>query len=146
MVVEVYRDNKKDWAEMTNEILKLAIKYQAALMVETNSMGTVIYENLKKSYQNTHPFVTSNQSKRDIIESLILGFNDGSIKIPSIELLPELHHELEVFEMTYNPQSRSVKYAARPPFHDDLIMALAIANWNRLQNKSYGSYAVMGTR
>jgi hypothetical protein len=48
--------------------------------------------------------------------------------------------------MTYNPQSRSVKYAARPPFHDDIVIALCIANWNRLQNKNYGAYAVTGGR
>jgi hypothetical protein len=143
-VVDIYRDNQKDWETMQNEIISRAKKYNATVMIETNSMGTVIFEQIKRQYQNTHPFVTSSQSKRDIIESLILGFNEEQVKIPTIELYPELHRELEVFEMTYNPQSRSVKYAARPPFHDDLVISLAIANWNRLQNKSLGSYAVMG--
>ena len=145
-VIDIYRDNQKDWDLMQDNILQLTRKWSATLMVETNSMGTVIFESLKKRWPDTHPFVTSNQSKKDIIESLILAFNEESVKIPDLELAPELHQELEVFEMSYNPKTRTVKYAARPPFHDDIVMALSIANWNRIQNKSLGSYAVMGSR
>mgnify|MGYP005994085445 CR=1 FL=1 len=145
-VIDIYRENQKDWEHMTNEVLLRVKKWNATLLVETNSMGTVIFENLKKAWQNTLPFTTSNSSKRDIVESVVLAFNEGSISIPSIELMPELHSELEVFEMTYNPKTRNVRYAARDPFHDDLVMALCIANWNRLQNQSIGSYAVMGRR
>ena len=145
-VVEIYRDNHKEWDDMSTKIIQLAQRYNATLMVETNSMGSVVLEGIRKRYQDAHGFNTSNQSKRDIVESLILGFNDGSVKIPSAELYPELHRELEVFEMTYNPQTRSVKYAARPPFHDDIVIALCIANWNRLQNKTYGQYVVQGKR
>jgi len=145
-VVEIYRDNHKEWDDMSTKIIQLAQRYNATLMVETNSMGSVVLEGIRKRYQDAHGFNTSNQSKRDIVESLILGFNDGSVKIPSAELYPELHRELEVFEMSYNPQTRSVKYAARPPFHDDIVIALCIANWNRLQNKTYGQYVVQGKR
>ena len=143
-VVEVYRDNHKEWEDMSTKIIQLAQKYNATLMIETNSMGTVVLEGIRKRYQDAHGFTTSNQSKRDIVESLIMGFNDGTVKIPSAELYSELHRELEVFEMTYNPQTRSIKYAARPPFHDDIVIALCISNWNRLQNKTMGTYAVMG--
>ena len=143
-VIEIYRDNQKDWDVMQSNILMLARKYNGTIMIETNSMGTVIFESIKKQYQDTHPFVTSNSSKKDIVESLILAFNENQIRIPDANLFPELHHELEVFEMSYNPTTRNVKYAARTPFHDDMVIALCISNWNRIQNKSYGSYAVMG--
>jgi phage FluMu gp28-like protein len=143
-VIEIYRDNQKDWDLMQSQIIALARKYAATIMIETNSMGTVIYETIKKQYQDTHPFNTSMKSKNEIVESLILAFNDNQIAIPNEELLPELHQELEVFEMSYNPKTRNVRYAARTPFHDDIVIALCIANWNRLQNKSYGQYAVLG--
>ena len=143
-IIEIYRDNQKDWDQMQNNILQLARKYAGTIMIETNSMGTVIFESIKKQYLDTHPFTTSSKSKNDIVESLILAFNEGQIKIPDDGLFPELHQELEVFEMSYNPKTRNVRYAARTPFHDDLVMALCIANWNRLENKSYGQYAVMG--
>lgn len=143
-IIDIYRDNKKTYEQMTNEVLTRVKKYNANLLVETNSIGGPVFESLKKQWNNTHPFNTSNSSKREIIESLILGFNEGSLSIPSIELSPDLHHELEVFEMTYNPKTRTVQYSARTPFHDDMIMSLAIANYNRLQNKTYGQYAVSG--
>ncbi len=145
-VIEVYRDNNKDWETMQSNILQLARKYKGTIMIETNSMGTVIFETIKKQYPDTHPFVTSNKSKNEIVESLILAFNEKQIAIPDEGLFPELHQELEVFEMSYNPKTRNVKYAARPPFHDDIVMALCISNYNRLQNKTYGTYAVLGGR
>ncbi len=144
-VVDIYRDNQKTYETMTNEVLTRVKKFNATLLVETNSIGGPVYEALRKQWQNTHPFNTSNSSKREIIESLILAFNEDTIRIPSIGLSSELHHELEVFEMTYNPKTRTVQYAARPPFHDDMVMSLAIANYNRKQNKSYGQYVVTGS-
>jgi phage FluMu gp28-like protein len=144
-VVEIYRDNHKEWETMQTNIIQLARKYAATVMIETNSMGSVVLEGIKKKYQDTHGFNTSNQSKRDIVESLIMGFNEGTVKIPSATLLPELHRELEVFEMTYNPQTRSVKYAARNNFHDDMVISLCIANYNRIQNKNYGTYVTQGS-
>ena len=145
-VVDIYRENKKSYEEMTNEVLKRCRKFNASLLVETNSIGGPIYEAIKKNWQDTHPFNTSNSSKREIIESLILGFSEASIQVPSISLSPELHNELEVFEMTYNPQTRSVKYAARSPFHDDIVISLALANYHRKTNKSYGNYIVQGSK
>ena len=50
-VVEIYRDNQKDWSYMIDQILQRAAKYNARLMVETNSMGTVVMEQLKAKWQ-----------------------------------------------------------------------------------------------
>ena len=145
-IVDIYRDNKKTYEEMTNQVLSRVKKWNASLLVETNSIGGPVFEALQKQWQDTLPFNTSNSSKREIIESLILAFNERSIRIPSIELEPELHKELEVFEMTYNPKTRTVQYAARTPFHDDMVMSLAIAWYHKLQNKSVGQYVYLGKR
>ena len=145
-VVDIYRDNKKDWTQMIEEIIKRAKKWKATLMVEANSMGTVVIEQIKKKHQDTHAFQTTNKSKQEIVEGLILDFHEEAIGIPSPKLIPELQNELDVFEMRYSPKSRSVIYAAREPFHDDIIISLGIANYNRKQNKSYGQYAWMGQR
>ena len=145
-IIDIYRDNKKTYEEMTNQVLSRVKKWNASLLVETNSIGGPVFEALQKQWQDTLPFNTSNSSKREIIESLILAFNETSIRIPSIELEPDLHHELEVFEMTYNPKTRTVQYAARTPFHDDMVMSLAIAWYHKLQNKSVGQYVYLGKR
>ena len=77
-VIEIYRDNQKDWSYMITEILHRAKKYNARLMVETNSMGTVVQEQLKRQWQNTEGFTTTNKSKQEIIEGLILDFHERS--------------------------------------------------------------------
>ena len=45
-VIEIYRDNQKDWSHMIGNIDKLARKYNAFVLIEENSMGTVVYEQL----------------------------------------------------------------------------------------------------
>jgi len=141
-VLDIYRENQRDWSHMISEIVKRARTFQAHIMVETNSMGTVVLEQMRKLYNNVEGFTTTNKSKQEIIEGLILDFTEENIRIPGPELFEPLQNELDVFEMKYSPKSRSVIYSAREPFHDDLVMALAIANYNRKQNA--GQYAVYG--
>lgn len=145
-VVDIYRANAQEWTQMTNEILKRVRKWNATVMVEVNSIGDVIYEQLKKQWQDTHPFQTTSKSKNEIVEGLILDVNESQIMIPSKELFPYLVSELEVFTYEYNPKTRNIRYGHPAGLHDDTVISLAIANYNRKQNKSIGSYAVMGRR
>jgi hypothetical protein len=129
---------------MTHEILQLIRKWNATVMIEVNSIGDVVYEMIHKEWQDTHPFTTTSKSKPEIIEGLILDFNDKRIRIPSAELFPALQHELEIFSYEYNPKSRQVRYGAPAPHHDDCVMSLCIVNYNRKQNLNVGTYVTMG--
>lgn len=143
-VIEIYRNNKVEWTRMTAEILTLIRKHNATVMIEVNSIGDVIYEQIKREWQNTHAFVTSAKSKPEIIEGLILDFAQDRIGIPDATLFPALTHELELFTYEYNPRTRGIRYGAPAPHHDDCVMSLAIVNYNRKQNKSVGDYVVLG--
>jgi PBSX family phage terminase large subunit len=145
-VLEIYRDNKKDWATMLTHVLEIVQRWNAYLMVESNSIGDVIIEQLKKQWRNTVPFTTTSQSKQMIIENLIMDFNAERIKIPSNTLFPHLRFELDVFSYTYSSKSRSVHYSAPFGLHDDCVMSLAIANHHRKSNSSRGSYSVGGIK
>ena len=143
-VVDIYRANAQEWTTMTQEIITRARKWNATLMVEVNSIGDVIFEQLKKQWTDTHPFVTTSKSKNEIIEGLILDMNNEVIRMPSRGLFPHLWDELTVFTYEYNPKTRSLRYGHPNGLHDDTVMSLAIANYNRKQNKTLGTYAVMG--
>ena len=145
-VVEIYRANAQEWSTMTRDILQLIRKHQATVYIEVNSIGDVIYEMIAKEWQDTHPFQTTSKSKTEIIEGLILDVNEASIQIPSKGLWPYLYDELSVFTYEYNPKTRSIKYGHPSGFHDDTVIALALANYARKQGKSYGTYAIMGKR
>lgn len=135
-VVYVYRDNQKSWEHMINVAVGLLNKYNKAnCYLEVNGVGDVAYEMMKKKYSNVHPFETY-ANKSDLIERLIVKFELKEIYIPSKEVFPHLYSELQAFEFEYSPKSRVVKYAARPPFHDDTVMSLAMAaaaydRWNK---------------
>ena len=145
-IIDIYRDNKTEWSQMTREILKRVRQWNATTMIEVNSIGDVIYEQVKKEWQDTHPFITSSKSKNEIIEGLILDMNEETIKIPEERLFAPLYSELSTFTYTYNPKTRNIKYGHPSGLHDDTVMSLAIANYNRKQNKSLGTYTVMGKR
>jgi len=145
-VVDIYRANLKDWSEMTAECLKRIKKWNATAMVEINSIGDVIFEQIKKQWSDTHPVFTSTKTKPDMIEGLIVDLNNEVVRIPSAELFGPLRFELDIFEYNYSPRSRTIQYSAPSGMHDDCVMSLAIANYNRKQNKTLGQYAVSSVR
>ena len=145
-VVDIYRSNAQEWTTMVNEIVIRIRKWNATTMIEVNSIGDVIFEMVKKQWQDSHPFITTSKSKQEIIEGLILDMNDTVISIPQPQLFSWLYNELSMFTYDYNPKTRSIKYGHPSGQHDDTVISLAIANYNRKQNKTMGTYAVMGGR
>ena len=145
-VVDIYRSNAQEWTTMVNEIVIRIRKWNATTMIEVNSIGDVIFEMVKKQWQDSHPFITTSKSKQEIIEGLILDMNDTVISIPQPQLFSWLYNELSMFTYDYNPKTRSIKYGHPSGQHDDTVISLAIANYNRKQNKTMGTYAVMGSR
>jgi len=126
-VVYIYRDNLKSWETMVKSIVRILQIFQPVLYVEVNSMGDVIYENIKKHYRRCFPFVTTQKSKEDLIEDLIYEFSCGNIYLPTERLCPELKRELSIFTFEYNKKSRTIKYGAPIGHHDDMVMSLALS-------------------
>ena len=145
-VLEIYRNNQVEWSTMVNDIVKLIKKWNASTLVEVNSIGDVIFEQIKQRHADTHPFTTTSKSKNEIVEGLILDVNEQNIVIPSKRLFEPLQHEMEVFTYEYNPKTRNVRYTHPPGMHDDTVISLSLSNFWRKQNKSYGSYAYIGGR
>ena len=138
--VFIYRENKKSWEEILDEVTKYVKKYKATVYMETNGIGDVLFEQLKKKYYNLYPFVTTNQSKQNIIEDLIYDLNTGNLYLPTQELFSPLYNELNQFTYNYSPSTRRVQYKAIEGFHDDTVLSLAIANHGKKQNKKKGVY------
>ena len=145
-IVHIYRNQLQDWSTMVSEMMALIKKYNATVLVEVNSIGDVIGEQIKKQHQDTHFFVTSNKSKNDIIEGLAVDLHTGQVQIPSRELFEPLFFELDIFEYNYSVKTRTIRYAAPASFHDDTVMSLAITNHCRKTKKSLGSYTYMASR
>lgn len=95
------------------------------ILAEHNSMGGPIVEELRREGLPVHPFVTSNQSKAQVVDALALAFEQRALRIiPD----PVLVGELEAFEATRLP-SGMLRYAAPENQHDDAVVAACLAWW-----------------
>jgi hypothetical protein len=145
-VLDIYRDNQKDWSFMVNEIMARLKRWSPELLIEVNSIGDVVFELIKKQWPRTKPFTTTSNSKQNIIENLIMDFNKSVVKIPSQDLFKPLRFELDIFSYHYSPKSRSIQYSAPQGHHDDCVMSLAIANQCRKSQINRGQYVVGGIK
>ena len=141
-IVYIYRNNKVDWVLIISELATILKKYNPRYtLVECNGIGDVVFSMLKKQFSNITSWMTTNQSKQDIIEELILDFQNNIIKVPTKSLFEHLHDELSDFSFTYSRKTRHIMYGARNG-HDDTVMSLAIANHARRTGVTKGQYAV----
>ncbi len=141
-LVYFYRERHKPWADIIQSMVVKLREYNASCQVEVNSIGDVLYEQLKQKYNNVEPFVTTNASKQNIIEDFIYGTNEGVITLPTQELNPALYNELRAFTYNYNIKSRKISYGAMDGAHDDIIMSMCIAYNTLKTRKVKGSYFI----
>jgi len=93
------------------------------IVAERNAMGEPLVEALQRESLPVRPFVTTAQSKADLIDALALAFETGSLTILDD---PVLIAECEAYEATRLP-SGLVRYGAPAGLHDDTVIALALA-------------------
>ena len=93
------------------------------VIAESNSVGDPLAEQLRRAGIPLQEFTTTNRSKQELIEALMLALEQGKIKILND---PVLIAELQAFEVTRLPGG-GLRYAAPEGYHDDCVMALALA-------------------
>lgn len=97
------------------------------ILAEKNSIGAVYIDYLRKSLLKSNltvqEFITTNDSKRRIIEQLQTAFEQTAITIPND---PVLINELKRFQAVVNAATKVVKYEGKNA-HDDRTMSLAFA-------------------
>lgn len=127
-VVAMDRFNQIDYRVQVERVRNLASRFlPVGVVVELNSMGTPLAENLASMGLPVIGFTTTNASKAAIIDALSLAFERGEIKIPDDEVLIG---ELLAYDMERLP-SGMLRYGAPEGFHDDCVMSLAFA-WSEI--------------
>lgn len=96
------------------------------VIAESNSMGGPLIENLQRRQMTVRGFHTTNASKAEAIEALALAIENGKMALTSDKRADFVRDELLAFESERLP-SGLIRYGAPPGFHDDGVMALAIA-------------------
>jgi hypothetical protein len=127
-IVNQVRMRQMDWQEIINGIVSDLENYKSYALMEVNGAGDPVYDLVKRRYQQVYPFLTTNQSKQMLISNLIASCKTKSIKLPTKELCPSLHEQLDMFTFDYSEKTRQITYNAREGYHDDDVISLALAN------------------
>jgi len=145
-VLYVWRENKTEYSLIVDKVVEICKHYKVSdLLLEVNGVGDPIYEMVKKKYSRTTPLTQTQQTKENIIRRLMGDIQDNAIELPSHNLFPSLSEELEIFEYEVLPSGK-IRYTHPQGFHDDCVISLAMANWNRVNSKRGSSIKIGGLR
>jgi len=134
-VVFVDRFHRLDWSIQVNRVLAEAERYnQAPILCDTTGVGEPVYESLLEAGCHVEPYPFTQRSKAALIDNLSLLLEKDELILPRPELWPEGIDELEAFEYSVT-DAGNVRTGAPYAFHDDCVMALALAAW-KFRNSS----------
>lgn len=107
------------WSETTRRIVDLVRNYPAT--VDSTGVGDPIVEALQRQCYGVRGFQFTAQTKQRLMEGLALAIQSRMIRFPP----GPIRQELELFEYVYT--RTGVRYSAPEGYHDDCVMALALA-------------------
>ena len=115
------------WAETKQKIR--GIVGQTPIVADATGVGDAIVSDLQGMGVDVTPHIFTQPSKLRLMQRLVAAFQGSELTIPDGWLIGEL----ESFEFMYT--ATGVRYEAPSGFHDDGVMALALAlyGWDRVQ-------------
>ena len=121
----------KDTNQTIDYIINKIVEYGVSkVVVETNSMGRIYIDLLKRKIVQRGircqvvEFTTTNDSKREIIEDLVVHCNNGTISLIDNK---KLFLEMMGFVVKKTPSGKVTYESGSSNIHDDLVLALAFS-------------------
>jgi len=118
---------KGSWEAQIEQFIQISEFYNlVSLCVDVSGVGDAVFELLRSRYQSSTtliPFLFTAKSKEIIISHLIVDIEQERISVPSFE--EQLIDELKHFEYISDTGEST---GAASGYHDDLVIALALAN------------------
>ena len=112
------------WQSIVDAMVPILNQYRPKTYIEVNSIGDVIFEQIKAICSDIHPFMTTSKSKQEAVEALQVAIQNKEFSMMDIDWLKK---EFDLFTYEYSAKSRSIKYSAPVGFHDDGVMSCCIA-------------------
>jgi hypothetical protein len=149
------RFNHLDWPIQKERILAFARKYRGRLVLDASGVGDPIFDDLKRVYPDIEGFKFTAHSKTELVQRLIVAVEQkkvgwpgtgrdhrlqtadcrpGSLEPANWEVLTA---EMRRYEYQISP-SGGITYGAPAGYHDDCVMALALANHRRWETEGCG--------
>lgn len=125
---QVFQDRFQtiEWPFQKARIIEIAKKYNNALTVlDSTGLGDPIADDLMRAGLAVEPYKFTEQTKKDLIEKLSIWIEQKHIKMLNME---ETKFEFDNFSYEIGPTGK-IRYGAREGFHDDIVIAHALAVW-----------------
>jgi hypothetical protein len=133
------RYDKIDWPLIRARVSNVARKYNnARLLIDSTGVGEPNFEEFRRQENLcVEGYKFTNATKKDLIENLSMMIENRQISIPKI---PVLINELRLFgyKMT---SSGLIQYSAPDGYHDDCVIALALAAWQIKVNQPVQAFS-----
>lgn len=123
---------QRDWKQTKEVINSLP---RVPILIDSTGVGDPIFEDLQRDGLAITGQKFSSTTKQQMMEGLSSAIHQRKITFPE----GVITQELEIFEYQYT--ATGVKYSAPQGFHDDCVMALALAWKHYSQNRSFGNYS-----
>ena len=127
------RFSELDWVFQRRRIVNLAQRYKTRLLIDSTGVGDPILDELRRNNVRVEGYKFTSASKKDLIENLSILIDNRKISFPDI---PELVNELKLYGYTTTP-SGTIRYGAPEGYHDDCVIALALAAWQVSRPRGY---------
>jgi hypothetical protein len=125
---QVYQDRFQtlEWPFQKSKIKAIADHYNKALvMLDATGVGDPIADDLLRAGVAVNPVKLTNESKKDIIEKLSIWIDQKRLSMINTE---ETLLEFDNFSYEITSSGKIV-YNAREGYHDDIVVAHALAVW-----------------
>lgn len=122
---QVYHErfNQIAWERQIGAIVNAASQYHAHVVIDSTGVGEPIYDRVQMAGIPTTPFHFSSASKGPLIDALAMRIEQGGLRLMDV---PQQTAELLAYQYELTP-SRNVRMNAPAGFHDDCVIALALA-------------------
>jgi len=160
------RFNQLDWPIQKERIVNFARRYGGRVIMDATGIGDPIYDDLRRVLPDIEPFKLTMGSKVDLIQELVLAIAERQVSWPGAANRSQktevrsqngkflatdgvdfrgleagnweiLTNELKRYEYETAPQG-GFRYGAPSGFHDDCVIALALANHRKKKGESCG--------
>ncbi len=122
------RFNQLDWPIQKERIVAFARKWRGRVILDATGIGDPIYDDLKRVLPDIEPFKLTAGSKTELVQRLIVAVEQRQVSWPAAWQV--LTAEMKRYEYEIGP-SGGISYNAPAGYHDDCVMALALANHRR---------------
>lgn len=125
--VHQMRFNMLEWPFIRTKLKLLSDKYNHALVImDSTGVGDPTHDDLSRMGVPIEGIKFTNSIKKDLIEKLSAWIEMRYLKMLRLD---ETINELSVFSYDKSEKTGNIIYGAPPGFHDDIVIAHALAVW-----------------